>query len=64
MNVNAYVKRKMIWFDINVVVITVAEYTHTQTQEDAGKKKINPHFLLQSLNMAQADKRINNLVTS
>lgn len=39
MNVNAYVKRKMIWFDINVVVITVAEYTHTQTQEDGGKKK-------------------------
>ena len=33
-----YVKRKRVWFDINVIVITVAKYIYTQTQENAGKE--------------------------
>lgn len=38
MNAYEYVKRKMIWFDINAVVVTVTRYTHTQIQEDTGKE--------------------------
>lgn len=45
-----YAKRKRVWFDMNVIVITVAKYTHQQRQEDAGKESWSSFSA--SLNMA------------